>query len=129
MWQYRNTDEIYNDELYHYKYVRKYMGKGGKPVYIYQNTKSSKNKNITATTGQSVHGKYAQVEIGKAKDNWTYDDLKEKKIKIGKATFSYSNETGTHNFRVDVDKDNKKKKKEKRISKGKNVVDKLLISK
>lgn len=120
MWKYQDTDDMYNNELYHSKYIRKYIGKSGKPVYVYQDRK--KIDNVSVTKGQSKDTKYTQLEIGKAKDNWTYDKLKEKKVKIGNTTFSYSNETGTHNFRIDVDN----KKKEKRISRGKSIIEKYL---
>lgn len=144
MWQYHNTDEMYvgrfnkNEEhLEHgrtYKYIRKYMSKNGKWVYVYQKVKKAANTNkiyqktvktksgnANVTYGNSKYSKYANLEVGKPKDNWTYDDYKEKKIKVGRTTVTASNETGTFNLRVDVDH----KKKKKRAASGKSIISKL----
>lgn len=144
MWQYQKTEDMFagrfnqnEDHLEHsYKYLRKYMGKNGKMVYVYQKIKKNLNtnkiyqKNIKAgntqvTVGQSKKSKYAALDIGKPKDNWTYDQYKEKKVKIGKTTFTASNETGTLNLRVDVDNN----KKKKRAATGKSIISKIFKKK
>lgn len=143
MWKYNKTDDIYtgrfdrNDKYIEhgrtFKYIRKYMGKNGKWIYVYQKVKKanstnkiyqktvkSKSGNTQVTVGNSKNSKYASVDLGKPKKDWTYDDYKEKKVKVGKTTFTANNETGTLNLRVDIDNN-----KKKRAASGKSIISKL----
>ena len=70
MWQYNNT--IYpDDELYHWKYIRKYK-KNGKWRYVYPNDKYGiKEKISTKITGQAYrqHAEEDQIKSSKFSEN------------------------------------------------------------
>ena len=128
MWTY-NYNYNYPDELYHFKYIKRYKNKKGKWVYVYNKPKkktggfnNGKYNNqqwtsyndgygneITTIKGTNHNNKYVGISFGKVKNDKEYI---EKVRKIGKLTLSYDNDNGRHNFTVSVDK-------------GKKIVDKL----
>lgn len=115
MWTYN-----YTDELYHFKYTRKYL-KNGKYVYVYpeqgghynspndfQKWKSLTTKrgfNVTGYTGKNSNGSYAGFDIGKPRDNYKF---KEHNKKIGNYTINTNNENGQRS--VTIYKNNKSNK-------------------
>lgn len=150
MWKYQNTDDMYigrfdknSDYLEHSKYLRKYLSKTGKMVYVYNKTKNNKNGKIKVDSkmnyndgkgtyqhsteiyndktgngislfkGSNKDHKYAGISIGTPKENYKY---KEKTFKIGNKSLHFHNDNGTLNIEFHSDK----KKK------GKNAVSKAL---
>lgn len=132
MWKYN-----YTDELYHFKYSRKYL-KNGKFVYVYpeqggfnggsdnyQRWKSLTTKkgfNVTGYRGKNSNGSYIGFDIGTPKDNYKF---KEKNRKIGNYTINMNNENGQRS--ITVFKNNKSKDKTKYISnKGRSRVESII---
>lgn len=148
MWQYQNTDEMYvgrfdsDDYIQHGKYLRKYVGKSGKMVYIYPKKNNEKGKlkveskmgyndgkgtyqhyteiyNDKTKNGISLFRgsnagdhKYAGISIGAPKSNYAY---KEKTVNLGKNKKIYvHNDNGTLNIEFHS---NKKKKGQNAVSK------------
>ena len=69
MWQYNNA--TYPDELYHWKYIKKYK-KNGKWRYVYPNDKYGiKEKISTKITGQAYkqHAEESQIKSSKFAEN------------------------------------------------------------
>lgn len=136
MWKYNYTNEMYDgkSELYHSKYLRKYMAKSGKMVYVYPNRlKNNKGKikvdsktnyndgkgnyqhsteiyndktknGIGLFRGSNKDHKYAGISIGAPKENYKY---KEKQIKIGNKTLYIHNDNGTFNAEIHSKRKNK----------------------
>jgi hypothetical protein len=127
MWQYQSTDE-----LYHGKYLRKYLGKNGKYIYVYpkyNNHDDGINKqqslsidtkngnNITLVKGSNKENSYKGISFGKIKDVNKY---KETNKKIGNLNINYNNENGQHN--ITISKENRKNRGKKAID---NIIKKL----
>lgn len=132
MWTYNYT--IPPDELYHSKYLRKYMGKSGKMVYVYKEkghagSKESgfsdnytdykdKKGNTLLSTGKGYNSEnnFKYVNIGKGANS--RDDYKyvSKSFNLGKKKITIDNDEGRLNILVS------EKKNKKNVSKGQRLV-------
>lgn len=124
------------DELYHSKYLRKYMGKSGKMIYVYKNSSKNdkngfqtkwtdfKNKKgealLTTEKGHNKKNNFKGVSIGKgaksAKDYKYFSGS----LKIGKKEITIDNDTGRLNVYVFT------KRKRKQVNKGRSIAKKYL---
>lgn len=156
MWKYQNTDDMYigrfnpnEKHIMHYKYLRRYVGKNGKMVYVYPKRQKSnikiesktafnngprdnqhyteiyndKTRNgVSFVSGSNKKDKYVGISVGVPKDNYNY---KEKSVKVGKYTLNVDNDNGTFNASLHKDHDDKKKKS----TLGKSILSKLFSKK
>lgn len=124
------------DELYHSKYLRKYMGKSGKMIYVYKNSsKDTKNgyqskwtdfenkKGETLLTTEKGHNKknnFTGVSIGKGAKSRNDYKYRSGSIKLGKKEITIDNDNGKLNIYVFT------KRKKKQIDKGRSIAKKYL---
>ncbi len=124
------------DELMHSKYLRKYMGKSGKMIYVYKDSskdpkndfqtkwKDFKNKKgetlLTTEKGHNKKRNFTGVSIGKGAKSKKDYKYYSKSIKLGKKELSIDNDEGRLNVYIFT------QRKKNQINKGRNAVKKYL---
>lgn len=134
MWEYNYTPSP--EEIYHSKYLRKYMGKNGKMVYVYkghaENKQSGYSENyrdyndrngktfLTTSKGHNNENNFKTVSIGRGANSRNDYKYKQKSFNLGKKKITIDNDEGRLNVAV-YEKRNKKK-----INKGRKKASKYL---
>lgn len=134
---YDGRSALNSQELYHSKYLRKYMGKNGKMIYVYKNTAGNYRKDgfedhytnfnnqkgetlLTTSKGRNTKNNFVGVSIGKGAKSRKDYKYRSGSIKLGKTKITIDNDEGRLNIYAYT------QKKQKQINKGSKAVKKYL---